>query len=750
MFLFSYNFHPSKFRSITSVENGIITALMNEMKSHKTPYKNIKIDFDTIDVKRLMDQDLLKSASFIREPANSDNTSSTNFEDKLVKKTGIIEKTIHKFSSSHKPSVKPTITEAEIDTKNLPIIHGSFEVTKTDADITKRKESFSTQTPTSTLRPIIVSQSSIKVKEPVRKAAIIEKVIPVSTTTTTTSTTTTTTTTTSEAPTTIQMPQVPKNNTEKLKANVENPPILDVNLFTSAPVLDREPWYPINPKFPSKLKHQTTTEKPQIISENPLQKYKQPNDQFVKETNLFRNNQKYSDPIEAETEDVTTNPNKSQFYKSFTNSGFSTGGKGIEKLGTSDVRPYPIPVNKLYTDFKIIDPGLNISDVKNENIHVGDKFEHIGGGVIVKKPELSTEKVLELTTTPKIEVTEIPIKIRNDTLKIIHDQDFVDDEFTTELIPKLGDILYDLLDLKDDSKLELESRVEPEKIPPTKLNFHNIRDHILAQTNKPFETTTEIILTSEKPTSSFVEVETVQYNPVQTTLAPTEKIELFPINSKWEFINGTQISFFDKIKNTKKVFNSTLQALIVENEQTRSDEQLFDVKKQQVNNSSNIQNISAIFDTLATKLGISQNVPSKLPPFTTMMNKRNKTRTKATTTTTTIAPKTTTIKPIQTTEIPKIYEDEVIPVLLENGSAEVIIGQAEVEAIDPTRYEELMHLQESTTEMTSTTELVTLLPVKSNSGLRVFKRPNTNGHGHRGFKNSFAESIVRTAVNIRS
>lgn len=722
---------------------------MNEMKSHKTPYKNIKIDFDTIDVKRLMDQDLLKSASFIREPANSDNTSSTNFEDKLVKKTGIIEKTIHKFSSSHKPSVKPTITEAEIDLENLPIIQGSFEVTKTDADITKRKESFSTQTPTSSLRPIIVSQSSIKVKEPVRKAAIIEKVIPVSTTTTTTSTTTTTTT--SEAPTTIQIPQVSNNKTE-FKSNVENPPILDVNLFTSAPVLDREPWHPINPKFPSK----STTEKPQIISENPLHKYKQPNDQFVKETNLFRNNQKYSDPIEAESEEVTPNPNKSQFYKSFTNSGFSTGGKGIERLGTSDVRPYPIPVNKLYTDFKIIDPGLNSSEVKNENIQVGDKFEHIGGGVIVKKPELSTEKVLELTTTPKIEVTEIPIKIQNDTLKIIHDPDFIDDdesELTTEFIPKLGDILYDLLDLKDDSKLELESRVEPEKIPPTKLNFHNIRDHILAQTNKPLETTTEIMLTSEKPTSSFVEVETVQYNPVQTTIAPSEKIELFPINSKWEFINGTQISFFDKIKNTKKVFNSTLQALIVENEQTRSDEQIYDVKKQQVNNSSNIQNISAIFDTLATKLGISQNVPSKLPPFTTMMNKRNKTRTKittTTTTTTTAVPKTTTIKPIQTTEIPKNYDDEVIPVLLENGSAEVIIGQAEVEAIDPTKYEELMHLQESTTEMTSTTELVTLLPVKSNSGLRVFKRPITNGHGHRGFKNSFAESIVRTAVNIRS
>lgn len=712
---------------------------MNEMKSHKTPYKNIKIDFDTIDVKRLMDQDLLKSASFIREQAIPDNTSSTNFEDKLVKKTGIIEKTIHKFSSSHKPSVKPTITEAEIDLENLPIIQGSFEVTKTDADITKRKDSSSTQTPTSSLRPFIVSQSSIKVKEPVRKAAIIEKVIPLSTSTSTP------TTTTSEAPlTTTQIPHIPKNKTEILKGNVENPPILDVNLFTSAPVLDREPWHPINPKFPSKI--QTTTEKPQIISENPLQKYKQPNDQFVKETNLFRNNQKYSDPIEAEPEEVTPNPNKSPFYKSFTSSGFSTGGKGIEKLGTSDVRPYPIPVNKLYTDFKIIDPGLNSSEVKNENIQVGDKFEHIGGGVIVKKPELSTEKVLELTTTQNS-------KIENDTLKIIHDPDFIDEdepELTTEFVPKLGDILYDLLDLKDDSKLELESRVEPENIPPTKLNFHNIRDHILAQTNKPSETTTEIISTTEKPTS-FVEVETVQYNPVQTTPASSEKIELFPTNSKWEFINGTQISFFDKIKNTKKVFNSTLQALIVENEQTRSDEQMFDVKKQKVNNSSNIQNISAIFDTLATKLGISPNVPSKLPPFTTMMNKRNKTRTKATTTTTTtIAPKTTTIKTIiQKTEIPKNYEDEV-PVLLENGSAEVIIGQAEIEAIDPTRYEELMHLQESTTEMTSTTELVTLLPVKSNSGLRVFKRPNSNGHGHRGFKNSFAESIVRTAVNVRS
>lgn len=81
-----------------------------------------------------------------------------------AKKSGVIEKTIHKFTpkvtvsttpssppanepkrqqpqqQQHHPQQSQAVDgESDIDMDNLPVIQGSFEITKTDADITQKR-----------------------------------------------------------------------------------------------------------------------------------------------------------------------------------------------------------------------------------------------------------------------------------------------------------------------------------------------------------------------------------------------------------------------------------------------------------------------------------------------------------------------------------------------------------------------------------------------------------------------------------
>lgn len=52
---------------MTNVEEHIRQSLLQEVTSAGSPFKTIKIDPDTMDVKRLLDHDMLRTASFMRE-----------------------------------------------------------------------------------------------------------------------------------------------------------------------------------------------------------------------------------------------------------------------------------------------------------------------------------------------------------------------------------------------------------------------------------------------------------------------------------------------------------------------------------------------------------------------------------------------------------------------------------------------------------------------------------------------------------
>ena len=791
-----------------------------------------------------------------------------------------------KYSTKKKDSYhqKGAIHESDIDMENLPVIQGSFEITKTDADIAQKRSdanqrlstaslttTTTTTTTTNTLKPFFISPASIKIKETGEKqstenanenivemflqhqkqqqqfaqqqpnikepvTAKIEKTnkngettigktppttkTTTSTTTTMTPTTTKTTTTTTAIPTTTQMLTtesttksiiqpfamdrmdvgMPEDSFES-QVN-EDLPKLDVSLFTSAPVLDNEPWRPINP-LPSQIRTNfpqaivVTTELNGISSTESAVHYRSPfQSNAPMETVMYRN--KFADP---ELAFAMNDTNESVFYQSFHNPDFSAGDLAIEKLGIADVKPYQLPINKIdlsenptIPEFKFISPELTAAgdmlDGGEQLNYDENKFEHLGGGVIAKRPPM--EVAVDTVT-----VKDIIIDYEDTTLAasagVSASVEDNTDKLTTELPTQIGDIFKELLNFEENIEssmnhnstktynTEVESRVIPDEdvFPPIssteRLNFMNMKDFIVhmeksksgeedlsSETPSMEMISSTNIQTTEKPTTTFVEVQTLKYIPTTTVAIPAvnntaHEPQLFPAISKWEFVNGTRLNSTES-SVTKKVFNETLQAVVVENFQTNPhlSRIVSDFKANRTIDKTNLQQLSSIFDTLAAKLGIKTDAASKMPPFSQhsqhklkQQNNANNNRTKMATTrkpnsnskitskqraTTKLTTTRTTTKPTKvtttttTTTTTKAPQMEILRKVDDNfsihesSSEAIIIGQAEVEAIDPTQYEEMLSQASSPIARFSTTtpSLITLLPVKSNSGIRNF------------------------------
>uniref|UniRef100_T1GCR7 Uncharacterized protein n=1 Tax=Megaselia scalaris TaxID=36166 RepID=T1GCR7_MEGSC len=301
----------------------------------------------------------------------------------------------------------------------------------------------------------------------------------------------------------------------------------------------------------------------------------------------------------------------------------------------------------------------------------------------------------------------------------------------------IGDFILDLLS-------EVESAEENKKP-----NFMNLKEVVLSRLNSssaenhfPQNKRNRI---KTKPTNATASSEEVQLRNNSPSILSDEM--LFPSHSKWELINGS--SALETVKqppSMKKVFNKTLQAWVVQDTPyTQSTKTIQDIPqhlntpkmptssptpttttmttpkpvdaleelKMKISSADNIEDITAIFDNLATKLGFTQPNPGKNPPFS--MNKLKEIQ-KFHATSSTNAPTTSTTTHRTTiTTTPRIFS---------SSSSEVVEGEAEVEVVDPNKYEDLLKL--SSQMITSSTEkipptLVTLLPVRSNSGIRTFK-----------------------------
>ncbi|XP_053676513.1 mucin-5AC [Anopheles nili] len=1092
--------------TINNVEEHIRTAFLNEVLNPNSAFKHIRIDPDSIEIKRLLDQEVLKKALLTRnEPfppvVKSPGTGSGSGPDQeqrhVTKKTGVIEKTIHKFTPrvtpdptmASKPGSGLVEAESDIDMDNLPVIQGSFEITKTDADITQKRTGGGHSTdPTgkvppapSTLKPFAISPAQITVRggDKTRPAENIKAVVaspgagggedekpstggygpgsrfdrptgtggmkskyetatakiekmdkhgattkkikttslkpptpggggsrratstvglggrsttttrPSSTSTvapTTTMTTTTTTTTTtarttlvgrvgvsslgtSRAPTQIasttnrlttlryqvlasqgasnepssvsgwedvdedngadeddedgdedgpefeqdedallgsygadqHLPVIASDDegstngtllgtifqaiindsipeeyasTDRRRIGgrpeLDSIPKLDVNLFTSAPVLDKQPWQPINPSSGPGQQQQQQQQPAMVDQRTGLPARKKAS---LAEEILYRNRPSDIESVLAYTE----NPNGQVYYQSYTNPSFGSSTLGIEPLGVADVRPYPLPVDKIHEeaipDFKYLTPTAVDASEQLLNLTLDEqKFEHLGDGVIAKKPDQSVSVGREplVTTEQTGDGTTFEVPVLGEGLP--------SDETSTEVYYYVGTTepvsvgefngTLDGVEMLPDVAMDLESRNDPEEseqvttttgapvtVEMTQDELEQLlgitttlqttgtgsgssseeiqrEDALMTSTTEEAisasseEVTDEMILTTttertsspnlRRTSTTYVEVETLQYTPSSTAPSTSTMPELFPI-TKWEFVNGTRRTTAEK-PPTRKVFNETLQALVVENVQPDGTTAMprvpvvnLEALKSTRPNATNLQNLSDIFDRLASKLGINPEVSSKMPPFSSLLKiktqnrnsvnrtgttgtrprittttttttrpKRKKTRPTATrrTTTTTTTTTTTSMAPEvafpETTPmarvIPTIINDEiddVVPVMLETSSdmlsaEQAVVGQAEVEVIDPNRYEEMLSSMAlaagqggkpsavGTATMAPPSALVTLLPVKSNSGIRNFrpktKRPTATGAHNHGDK---SESRKMDAVGSK-
>lgn len=268
----------------------------------------------------------------------------------------------------------------------------------------------------------------------------------------------------------------------------------------------------------------------------------------------------------------------------------------------------------------------------------------------------------------------------------------------------------------------------------------------------------------EHSTASYIEVETVQYNPS----ASWEQPSLYPLESKWQYVNGSQ--FLPNTKTqTQKIFNETLQAWIVESPSEIQQHRIQPMKLQNHFERINepIRNLSSIFDTLASRIDFNKKGTTRLPPSMSHFlpahfpeaHQPPLVQTTQTTISTTPGPSTTISTPAE----------EELPVLLAHSteessypsSAETMVGQAEVEMVDPTQYEQMLLIDRVSAALhpsSTPPSLITLMPVKSNSGLRssgpasssrgfpLISSPNKNNK--KQIENT--SFVVRTNLNVNS
>ncbi|XP_055903763.1 mucin-5AC [Eupeodes corollae] len=829
-------------QNIHSVEEYIKESLFLETTALKSLYRSLRIDPESVEVKRILDEQLVKSASLSRD-TQTNPTSQTQLEKRLLKKGGFHEKptlkTLPNASSKTKLSKPPHSVddEPDVDVENAPVIQGSFEgsfeITKTDADITQKKASptkaYSNTPKSVTPFPLRVKPKKPSVEKVSAKTTRVEDQTTTTTKQTTTKTTTTTTSTTNTTPkptttttlkttttttTTTTPPPPPPPTTTTLSAPTYSQtyspstttvevPKLDANLFTSAPVLDTQPWRPIRGPgseiFEPPIQIATQTENVISIT-TPYEPVRPPPmiqapASYDPYPSGFFSKPNFNKPENRED----TNVEDLVYYHGYSGPVFMPGIDGIEPLGSAHVKPHPLP-NPLIDDvvipaFKPLNPTLGTNGKIPFAIEAGDeKFEHLGGGVIVKKHDNESSTTTTTTTTtpttksmPASSTTAASTSTTSIPSSSIKPKNSSKDSQITD---QIGEFLMDLLNLPDEDvknttdlvELKLESRIEPDS--EERPNFMNLKEIILQRNRGSTTISAESSAPSSSSSSTTTTTTTKSPGTKRNRIRPSRPSKpfgtlddsaLFPSQSKWEFVNGSSPNTYGHTGSMRRVFNKTLQAWVSEDVEKAENLTLNDIKTR-INNATNIQDISLIFDTLASKLGITHSMPTKIPPFShnkLKISQRNETKiklittttmmptTSTTTTTQTRPPTTTTRRTSTTTTTTPTYieysqvqmKDSNVPTFrpLSPMLPEVIEGEAEVEVIDPNKYEEMLKSsQVPHLSVASTTELprlVTLLPVRSNSGIRTF-RPLIDSQAEGRRLTTPSEAVVKSGIHV--
>ncbi|XP_045491241.1 uncharacterized protein LOC123691065 isoform X1 [Colias croceus] len=555
--------------SVSNIEETLKNVIIQDIQSKHSAFGQIKIDPSSIIIKRDLEH-TYHSEQYVKEALNESLatshpkiSSTQNGQDKQSR-VGVVRKTTVKPNQDKNKDPD----EPEIDTENIPVVQGSFgsfQITKTEADITENKQTKhddkynrkhpsitkaprNTSTTTTTLKPTTKTtakttttrkisvttsknrpftiKSALNIK-PKTEAAIkketertTSKSQPITKTSTTTSTTTPTSTTfltTTNNVSQILFDLLTNENHDKDLPKIDT-------LFTVPHVIDNEPWRPITRPY-----YETSSKVPikeeEISEQGPEERIGVA--EVVEDISVLESMLTPIPPAKHKEKPVgrpgglyNVDPNlaadiyiPSPVYTSFTLPTYAPPLKDMETLGSSYPKPHPLPVDKI--------SGV-VEDVSESKHSIDDN----DGKPIERPPK-------DKTTSVSINVMQFD-RIDNDTEKI-----FVDG---TSIVKR------------NNTSTSTTSTITPTTIEiiSTSTNNYNISE-------------TPLNVSTTKRSDE-------QHIKEHSTKRPNNKVSLIPSTSApihtWELVNTSTNNNNDSVNKTvpDKYYNDTLQAIITKND----------------------------------------------------------------------------------------------------------------------------------------------------------------------------------------
>lgn len=554
---------------MSNIEETLKNILVQDLLSKHPAFGQIKIDTSSIVIKRDLEH-TYHSESFVKEAMNESmavnhpkTPPSQNGKDKTLQtRVGVVRKTTVK---PNQPAKKKDPDEPEIDTENIPVVQGSFQITKTEADITENKQSSSpsrhddksshkpstahknTSTRISTLKPATTRPtttkrvptstpktrpftitSTLNVK-PRTEPTTRKENVKVSTSTTTTSTASTTTTVES---TTANVSQILLDLLTN-ENHYKDLPKIDT-LFTVPHVVDNEPWRPITrPYYESTSK--TTPIVDEVLSDKNAEDRIGVAEVVEDDISVLEGMLTPIPPVQHKEKTTkrpvgiyNMDPNlaaqvyvPSPVYTSFTLPTFASPIKNTETLGSNYPKPHPIPVDKISAVVEVpLDKPLSLDE---------------DDGKPVERPPK------EKTTSVSLNVMQLDQQDNSTEKVAVEGASILKKQNTTTESPE-SSTTFSTTAVTDSS---------------TDLNMNN---DTLTTPSQLQLSSTEIIEEEHKDTSKE-----------NSTKRPNNKVSIIPSTSAphhtWELVNTSTNNNDTFNKNSpEKYYNDTLQAIITKND----------------------------------------------------------------------------------------------------------------------------------------------------------------------------------------
>ncbi|VVC93640.1 unnamed protein product [Leptidea sinapis] len=555
--------------TVNNIEESLKNILLQDLQSKNSAFGQIKIDPNSIIIKRDLEH-TYHSEQFVKEALNESLTISQSKitptqlgNDKITQsRVGVVRKTTVK--PQNKKDNRKDPDEPDIDTENIPVVQGSFQITKTEADITENKQtkhedknnnknttpktpkpiltSSTIKSTTTTVKPFttrksilsspknrpftIKSSFNIKpktdvtpaVKETTTDKQLQTTKIPLTTVSATTASSSTPLETSTNNVSQILFDLLTNENQDKEIPKIDT-------LFTVPHVIDNEPWRPITRPY-----YETTSKV------------------YFPEVELTQQNAKDRIGVAEVVEDISSlesllppippvkhsdKPLKrpglynvdsdlaadiyvaSPIYTSFTLPTFAPPLKDMETLGSSYPKPHPLPVDKI---------SSVVEEMPESKTSVDDN-----DGKPMERP-------------PKDKTTSVALNVIN----------FDQPDNNTEQI-----------------SIEGTSIVKKQNMT-TETPTTTVKDSTKYTTTPEYQISTHYV-----NISSTTKTNNELRHTEHSTKRPNNKVSLIPSTTApihtWELVNtSTSNNDINNKTSPDKFYNDTLQAIITKNDEIQS------------------------------------------------------------------------------------------------------------------------------------------------------------------------------------